>query len=91
MDAAADRPDLHRMRCNIHALRRAEQRGIDLDIGSLIRLEAAIERLRRAWYTPGTPADRYWLSVVHRRQRVRVLYDAALRCVVTVMPGRPRI
>lgn len=90
MDAIATTtpPEVMRLRCQTHALMRAEERGVDIDVGAVVRLEAAIERLRAAWEVPGV--DRYWFPIRLPRQRCRVLYDARLRCIVTVVPA-PRL
>lgn len=77
--------ELRRLHCQTHALMRAAEHGIDIDVGVVVRLEAAIERLRAAWEAPGV--DRYWFPIRLPRQRCRVLYDARLRCIVTVVPA----
>jgi len=88
MDGISLTPEIYRVRCQLHALKRAEARGVDLDIGDLDRLERAIESLRCAWVRKGEGRERYWIPVRHGRTRCRVLYDAALCCIVTVLPDR---
>lgn len=88
MDGIDLTPEIYRVRCQLHALKRAEARGVDLDIGDLDRLERAIERLRRTWVRKGEEGERCWIPVRHGRARCRVLYDATLRCIVTVLPDR---
>lgn len=83
-----DTPEVLRLRCQVHALKRAEQRGIDLTIAGLARLEREIESLRRCWEIRGAADPRLWITVHHGRQRFKLLYDAALCCVVTVYPAR---
>lgn len=79
-------PQRYRACCQIQALSRAEQRGLDLDAGDISGIEAAIEALRPAWIVPGR--DRYGFGVRHRGVRCWVVYDADLRCVVTIVRNR---
>jgi hypothetical protein len=87
-------PALHRTRCAIHALRRAEQRGVDLGPADIAAIEAAIRALAVAWVGgPGVGGDpnRYWFRARHGNTRCRVLWDARLDCIVTVVEaGAPR-
>lgn len=89
MDAIApETPEVRRLRCQIHALKRAEQRGIMLTVAGVIRLEREVESLRRCWQVRGAACARQWITVRHGRQRFKLLYDGALRCIVTVYPAR---
>lgn len=89
MDAITDLdPKRHRAYCQIHAMTRAEERGLDLDSVDVATIEEAIEALRPAWLVRGQ--DRYWINVRHRDVRCRVLYDARLVCIVTVVRDRRR-
>lgn len=75
-------PARHRPACAVHALRRAEQRGVEIGPDEILRLETAIETLRPAFEVPGQ--DRYWLIVKRAGSRYRVLYDVRMGCLVTV-------
>lgn len=89
MDAIASLdPKRHRAYCQLHAMTRAEERGLELDAMDVAEIEVAIECLRPAWFMEGK--DRYWINVRHRDVRCRVLYDARLVCVVTVVRDRRR-
>lgn len=81
-------PERYRAFCQIHAMTRAEERGLDLDAADISTIEEAIESLRPAWLVRGQ--DRYWFNVRHHDVRCRVLYDARLLCVVTVVRDRRR-
>ncbi len=87
MDALTTDPALHRTRCAIHALKRAESRGVDLGPADIAAIEAAIRALAPAWVgAPGLPEapHRYWFRARHGNVRCRVLWDARLDCIVTV-------
>lgn len=84
---------LRRRACRRRFARRARRLGIALPPPAA--LEAWLERCRAAWQRPG--ADRHMLTLRHNGDRVGVIYDAQLRCVVTcwwrsrkvVARGRP--
>jgi hypothetical protein len=87
MDAIADLgPERYRACCQIQALIRAEQRGLNLDAADIAEIEGTIEATRQAWIIPGR--DRYGFSVRHRGVRCWVVYDARIRCVVTIVRNR---
>lgn len=73
----------HRVRCQLHFLRRAEERGLDITAEEIADLETLIERARPAFVTPGQ--DRYILTIKRGRigRRLTVVYDTTLRCLVT--------
>lgn len=75
-------PHRHRIACSLHMLQRAEERGVCLSAEAVERLERAIEKSRPAFERPGQ--DRYWIRVRHNGNRMHVLYDTRLRCLVTV-------
>lgn len=79
-------PLRHRVACSLRLIQRAEQRGVEFSAEEIGRLEAAIEKLRPAFEMPDQ--DRYWITVKHHGERVRVLYDIRLRCLVTVWRNR---
>ncbi|TCS62568.1 hypothetical protein [Varunaivibrio sulfuroxidans] len=78
----ASDPAHHRAACARHVRRRARQRGVVIRGDGIVRLEAAIERLRPAFETPDR--HRFWLTVKRPGRRMRVLYDTRLHCLVTV-------
>lgn len=75
----------HRANCRLHALRRAEERGLALDAESLLRMEIAAERLKAAFELPDV--ERYWLRGRIAGVPLRFVYDIRMACVVTVVPG----
>lgn len=80
----------HRMHCHLHFLRAIQMRGIDMTPDEIGQLEALLERSRPAYVRPGI--NRYVLTVRRGRlgqRRLTVVYDIALRCLVTVLPVRP--
>lgn len=71
-----------RAACHLHLLSRAADRGIVFTADDVVRLEGAIEKARPAFEQPGI--DRYKLRVKLAGTRMRVVYDADLKCLVTV-------
>ena len=79
--------DSLRMACHLHVMRRAAQRGIVMTADDIVRLEGMLDRARAAYQRPG--AGRYLLTVKSAAgRRMRVVYDARLRCMVSVWHGR---
>lgn len=74
--------------CRAHALRRAAERGVPLDTTRVARLEALLERTRRAWERPDRV--RHVVGIRLGMWRFRVVYDVRLACLVTVLRPRPR-
>ena len=72
----------HRAACQYHAARRAAQRGLELSPDDLDRLASVLETLRPMYERPGQ--TRYQLRLRLNRRRLFVVYDTALRVVVTV-------
>ncbi|MFZ2470203.1 MAG: hypothetical protein WAW54_17580 [Parvibaculum sedimenti] len=77
----ADR--LHRRRCRLHMLKRASERGMPLSVFEVWRLERRIERCRDAFALP--EAQRYQITLIIGREKFVVVYDARLRCLVTLL------
>ena len=75
-------PIRHRWACWRHLMQRIRTREVALSAAAVERLERAIEKSRIAFEQPGR--SRYWIRVKHNGNRMRVLYDTQLRCLVTV-------
>lgn len=72
-----------RARCWAHALVRAAQREVDLTPARLASIEQLITDMRPAFMRPDE--NRYRLRIKHNRERLFVIYDAPLGCIVTVL------
>lgn len=73
---------IHRVCCSLHFLQRAEARKISLSPDCLSRLEKTLERMRPAYELPGQ--SRYRITVLREKQVLLVVYDIALKTLVTV-------
>ncbi len=73
---------LRRRRCQIHAARRAGERGFtDLDTAAL---EERLRRMRPAFERNGR--RRHEIIIRRARERITAVYDTSLDCLVTVYP-----
>lgn len=68
----------HRDCCRAHFAKRARLTGIEIHVA---RIERMLERARPAFERPGI--DRYPVTLRRTKERLTVVYDTTLHCVVT--------
>lgn len=73
----------HRLACRLHMMRRMAERGLDLTVFEVFRIERRLHRARMLFERPGS--ERYLIALKLGRQRHHVVYDARLRVLVTVL------
>lgn len=74
----------HEQDCRRHALKRAAERGMDINDLDLSHLENVARRMAPAFYTP--KQRRYKLVYHFRNRRITAVFDAMLDCMVSVWP-----
>ena len=74
----------HRAACALHLERRSLERGLVLGTDDIARLESMLERMRPVFEREGE--TRYRLTVKRHHERIHVVYDTWLQCLVTAYP-----
>ncbi|MEQ8605160.1 MAG: hypothetical protein RIB45_17750 [Marivibrio sp.] len=69
--------------CHLHLMTRVVQRRLPLDLADIVQLEERIERMRPTWDQDGLERIRLRVKL-DCGLRLRVVYDAQLRCVLTI-------
>ncbi|MCR9218953.1 MAG: hypothetical protein NXI21_01885 [Alphaproteobacteria bacterium] len=69
--------------CHLYLLTKVVERRLPLDLTDIVALEERIEQMRPTWETAGVERVRLRLKLT-RGLRLRAVYDARLRCLLTI-------
>lgn len=80
---------LNRLQSHMHAVAHAKERGIDLDLVDLERIEDTVKRMTAAFARPDKAV--HFITTRYKGQRFVVLFDAMLQYIISVGVARPLV